>query len=125
VPIKPENRARYPANWAEIRANILRRAGNRCESCAVPNHVIVNSRTRVQMTDEAVYPTFSEMCEYRKQGGIRVVLTIAHLDHTPENCDLANLRVMCQRCHLTYDAAARSQSIGERMRELRDRGGSF
>jgi 5-methylcytosine-specific restriction endonuclease McrA len=34
----------------------------------------------------------------------RIVLTIAHLDHTPENCDPANLRALCQRCHLAYDA---------------------
>ena len=32
-----------------------------------------------------------------------VVLTVAHLDHTPENCDDANLRAMCQGCHLRYD----------------------
>ena len=36
--------------------------------------------------------------------GSKVVLTIAHLDHTPENCDDENLRAWCQRCHLTYDA---------------------
>ena len=36
--------------------------------------------------------------------GSRVVLTTAHLDHTPENCDEANLAAMCQRCHLAYDA---------------------
>ncbi|MEU5948524.1 hypothetical protein ABZ793_23595 [Micromonospora sp. NPDC047465] len=35
--------------------------------------------------------------------GSRVVLTTAHLDHTPENCDPANLRPMCQGCHLHYD----------------------
>lgn len=32
-------------------------------------------------------------------------LAVAHLDHTPENCDPDNLRAMCQACHLTYDAA--------------------
>jgi hypothetical protein len=32
-----------------------------------------------------------------------VVLTVAHLDHTPEHCDPANLRGICQRCHLAYD----------------------
>lgn len=36
--------------------------------------------------------------------GSTVVLTIAHLDHTPENCDPDNLLAMCQRCHLAYDA---------------------
>ena len=36
--------------------------------------------------------------------GSRVVLTVAHLDHVPENCAPENLKAMCQRCHLTYDA---------------------
>ncbi|MFW6031668.1 MAG: hypothetical protein ACOC9T_03665, partial [Myxococcota bacterium] len=34
----------------------------------------------------------------------RVVLTVAHLDHVPEHCEPENLRAMCQRCHLSYDA---------------------
>ncbi len=32
-----------------------------------------------------------------------IVLTVAHLDHTPENCAESNLRAMCQRHHLAYD----------------------
>jgi len=40
--------------------------------------------------------------------GARVVLTVAHLDHTPENNDDANLLAMCQRCHNRYDADHRS-----------------
>jgi hypothetical protein len=32
------------------------------------------------------------------------VLTIAHLDHTPENCADDNLRAWRQRHHLAYDA---------------------
>lgn len=36
--------------------------------------------------------------------GSRVVLTVAHLDHQPENCADDNLKAMCQRCHLAYDA---------------------
>lgn len=35
---------------------------------------------------------------------IVIVLTVAHLDHRPENCDPANLRAWCQRHHLAYDA---------------------
>ncbi|NJM13727.1 MAG: hypothetical protein HC889_19405 [Synechococcaceae cyanobacterium SM1_2_3] len=30
MPMKPENRARYPRNWKQIRAAILERAGQRC-----------------------------------------------------------------------------------------------
>lgn len=33
-----------------------------------------------------------------------MVLTIAHLDHIPEHCSDDNLRALCQKCHLTYDA---------------------
>ena len=32
-----------------------------------------------------------------------IVLTVAHLDHQPENCDPSNLRAWCQRHHLAYD----------------------
>lgn len=35
---------------------------------------------------------------------IMIVLTIAHLDHQPENCADDNLRAWCQRHHLAYDA---------------------
>lgn len=37
----------------------------------------------------------------------KVVLTIAHLDQQPEHNDPSNLRALCQRCHLTYDATWR------------------
>ena len=86
MPIKPENKARYPKDWKEIRLKVLERANNCCEFCGVPNHSIV---------------------ERRRNGEIhrtKIVLTIAHLDHTPENCDMDNLRALCQKCHLTYDA---------------------
>ena len=85
MPIKPENKNRYPANWQEIRADILRRAGNKCEFCGVENYFI-------------------------KENGARVVLTIAHLDHTPENCAPDNLRALCQKCHNKYDAKHRAET---------------
>jgi len=39
-PILAPNRHRYPTDWPEIRARILRRARNRCEECGVPNHAV-------------------------------------------------------------------------------------
>lgn len=85
MPIKPENRLRYPKDWKRIRAGILSRADDCCEGS----------------------PQFPE-CRVRNYSehpvtGSRVVLTIAHLDHTPENCEPSNLKAMCQRCHLAYD----------------------
>jgi hypothetical protein len=36
----------------------------------------------------------------------RYTLTVAHLDHRPENCDRANLRALCAPCHCRYDLKA-------------------
>lgn len=47
--------------------------------------------------------------------GSRVVLTVAHLNHRPEDCDPENLRAWCQRCHNTYDAPMRAAARRERM----------
>jgi 5-methylcytosine-specific restriction endonuclease McrA len=85
MPIKPENRKRYPANWKQIRAEILERAGHCREgSPKYPDCRVAN------------YSSHPET-------GSKVVLTIGHLDHTPENCAPENLKAWCQRCHLTYD----------------------
>jgi len=86
MPIKPENKARYPADWKAIRTAILARAGDRCEGCNVANYA-----WRENAAGRAV----------------QVVLTIAHLDHTPENNAHDNLRALCQRCHNRYDQAHR------------------
>jgi hypothetical protein len=47
---------------------------------------------------------------------VRIVLTVAHLDHTPEHCQDENLRCWCQRCHNLYDAAVRRRGTRERAR---------
>lgn len=87
MPIKPENRARYPADWPAISRRIRDRAGNVCEG------------------SPGIYPDCrAENGKPHPVTGSKVVLTCAHLDHEPENCADANLRAMCQRCHLTYDA---------------------
>ncbi len=38
VPIRPENRDKYPADWPAIRQEVLDRDGHRCLLCKVPNH---------------------------------------------------------------------------------------
>lgn len=91
MPIRPENKDRYPKNWKAIsKAIIVDRAKNRCEKCGAENH--------------KPHPIT----------GSKVVLTTAHLDHTPENCDQNNLRAWCQKCHNSYDAKHRAAGIKER-----------
>lgn len=87
TPIRPEERARYPSNWKEISWRIRNeRAKNRCEVCGAENG--------------EPHPVTTAM----------VVLTVAHLDHAPENCADENLKAMCQKCHNGYDAEHRAQT---------------
>lgn len=46
-----------------------------------------------------------------------IVLTIAHLEHVPENCSPENLRAWCQRCLLRYDAKHHAETSWSTRRE--------
>lgn len=101
MPIKAENKARYPADWKQISKRIREKAGNRCEgSPAYPDCRAVNAQP---------HPAT----------GSKVVLTVAHLDHQPENCSDENLRAWCQRCHLTYDAPHHAANARETRKRKR------
>ena len=116
MPIKPENRSRYPADWKAIRADILERAGHRCEKCRAPNRTRIargdgNDAGTYMLDDAMVYDDETGEClgprrmsDYSLSRMVDVVLTIAHLDHEPENVDPSNLRAWCQQCHLRHDA---------------------
>ena len=106
MPIRPENKHRYPRDWKQIRAAILDRAGHRCEQCGVPNHWYRSKMGNVvQYEWEALLWREERMIKFT-----RIVLTIAHLDHTPDHNDPDNLRALCQRCHLAYDADHHAQT---------------
>ncbi len=108
MPIKPENKVRYPKDWKDIRAKILARARYKCEepACALGNGWIGyrddDGKFMLLSTSGRADDYAGHATGYRV---FRVVLTIAHLDHVPEHCDESNLRAWCQRCHLRYDAA--------------------
>ena len=136
MPIRPENKDRYPANWAtEIVPRIRERSGNRCEACMVPNYdlggrVPTGTWHKVRPLGEKLLrfewpkPGDVAMCVgYDKPLRIvKIVLTVAHLDHTPENCDDENLRHWCQRCHNSYDAPMRASGIRQRRFEALGQG---
>jgi len=107
MPIKPEDRDRYPANWEDIRTQVLMRAGHCCEwpGCGVRNHAAGYWDREKFVTIGFGIADPREVMQLAAHGHrlIRIVLTVAHLDHTPENCDLSNLRAWCQRHHLRYD----------------------
>lgn len=87
MPISKENKKRYPADWAQISKRIReQRAQNKCEFCGAENH------------------------QPHPQTGSLVVLTVAHMNHTPEDCREENLKALCQLCHNKYDAPNRAKN---------------
>ncbi len=111
MPIRPENRHRYPPDWPKISLAIKERAGWRCEcegECGRGTHP---GRCPNRHGNSA-YGTGSTVC-----------LTTAHLDHIPEHCDPDNLRAMCQGCHLHHDAGHHAVTRAQtRARALADAG---
>lgn len=93
MPIRPENKDRYPADWPAISLAAKQAAGWRCActgQCGRGTH-----RGRCpNRHGQAAYGT-----------GTKVVLTTAHLNHQPEDVHPDNLAVMCQGCHLHHDRA--------------------
>ena len=87
MPIKPENKKRYPKNWKAISRFVrFYRARNKCEWCGAENY--------------KPHPIT----------GSKVVLTVAHVfDHNPENCSLLNLSALCQKCHIGHDTKRRKE----------------
>lgn len=92
MPIRPENRARYPRDW-KLRSRFVRfiRARGLCEWCGAEHgkpHPITGSI---------------------------VVLTTAHVfDDRPEASSLLNLAALCQKCHNAHDALSRRAGIKAR-----------
>jgi hypothetical protein len=82
----PIDYRKYPENWKnEIRPRILKRANNCCEFCGVENGIMV-FRDNINRN-------------------VKIVLTIAHLDHDEENHNVKDERLaaLCQLCHIRYD----------------------
>lgn len=96
----PMDRSLYPDDWEKISHRIrFERAAGRCEWCNASHgdpHPVTGST---------------------------VVLTTAHIDHDPSNCDDDNLVALCQRCHLRYDADEHARHAAEtRRRKLIEAG---
>ena len=101
----PIDYKKYPADWGERRKRILKRADNKCESCGVDNYSIGYRDTFGifhVLENTLQNEIFVEELGLRV---IKIILTIAHLDHDPENINVSDerLRAWCQRCHLVYD----------------------
>lgn len=105
----PIDYSTYPANWkSEIRPRILKRARNKCECCGVENGRLIHRFGKEIHEFEYVPEGMqSEVYHLEKKKVIKIVLTIAHLDHDEENHNVKDdrLKAMCQQCHLRYDSS--------------------
>ena len=127
MPIHPDQRARYPANWKAISAAIRARAGGLCEQCDVPDRAwgwrdeagTFHQLEEELFRDQGLRPPirFTPIGEHAPVRVIEIVLTVAHLDHRPENNDPANLQALCQRCHLNHDRP-HHRAIAEQRRHM-------
>ena len=100
MPILAENKAKYPKDWPAISDRIrFERAQGQCE-------FLTEDGNRCTALHGHRHP----------YTGVIVCLTVAHLDHKPENCADENLRAGCQLHHNRYDAHHRLLSRQRRRR---------
>lgn len=125
----PIDYCKYPKNWkSEIVPRILERAKNKCEVCDLRNkQTIYSISLYLRNQENGRYGYRSVWFRSKKDAykikhlgtlsKIRVILTVAHLDHDETNHDVKDdrLKAMCQYCHLNYDAQEkyRRACIGE------------
>lgn len=109
MPIRPENRDRYPPNWREISARIrFERAGGRCECVGQCGLDHGDEGGRCSARHGQAHP----------RTGSLVVLTTAHFHGSPpEQCGDEDLFAGCQQCHNRYDAPERAKGIKARREE--------
>lgn len=104
MPIRPENRARYPKTWKAMVEAARERSRNQCECVG-------------QCGDEHEGGRCNALNgEPHPLTGSKVVLTLAHEHGVPlEEEAIDRMFHACQRCHNKYDAPMRRAGIRERM----------
>ena len=102
----PCDYSKYPKNWKAIRAEVLERAGHKCEACDVKNYGIYFDSVDGRREHDGIHfiDQLVTECNYKC---VKVVLTISHTDHDITNNgepgNRPNLKALCQRCHLRHD----------------------
>lgn len=90
----PMEKDRYPKDWKKIAFSIKEKAGWICQKCG-------------------------KQC--RKPGEPfdthKRTLTVAHLNHIPEDMRLENLKALCAPCHLRYDADHHAETRRKKARQ--------
>lgn len=109
----PINYSHYPSNWKQISKRIRERANNYCEWCGVQNGAIGARDKHGEWRNDHDIHCLNSDIGYALYGEfpnmIKIVLTVAHLDHDTTNNSDSNLQALCQLCHNRYDAPIRAK----------------
>lgn len=141
MPIRTENRERYPKDWPRIRERIRMRARNACEKCGIPNGIttwrgVIDGRPVFTKPGNAEYfdADSGEIAHVARDYShddtigrhVRIVCTVAHLrDQDPAACEDSNLGFLCQRCHNLLDMPMRQAHARETRRARKAVGDLF
>jgi len=109
LPIKPENKDKYPDDWDETREATLKKYNNRCAFCGVENHTFGyrDENGKFIKVEEGCALDIAALDGYKI---IEIVLTRAHLNQDETDNREENVKPLCQKCHNNLDAARRAQT---------------
>ena len=95
------------------------------DSVAVGRRVLAIEAEALVALSDGLGEAFTQAVEILFACKGRIVLTVAHLDHQPENCSDSNLKAMCQRCHLRYDVKHHQANASATRRAKKQNGELF
>lgn len=142
MPIKPENMAKYPGGsirspeWRAIRKRIGERSGMRCEKCSAPHMTMVSRGTYNGRDAYLVIETCEVFCaetglkmarlrstsDFNAASVLKIVRTVAHINHDESGDDIDQMAHLCQRHHLRLDAKHHARNAA---RTRRAKGGQL
>lgn len=121
----PFDKTKYPADWRAISWRIRQRDRQECKWCGVKNgqwvlrdakgepELIWNAGWRdpqdghIQVwweNEEGDICSDTDSYLSTERHPIKIVLTVAHIDHDSTHNTDDNLAALCQQCHLRHDA---------------------
>lgn len=122
----PVDYSKYPDNWKKkIIPFILDRDKHCCGFCGLKNKQLVRSVIiKIVAEDGKIknkrfwFESDSDLVRVKplvvgESKVVRVILTVAHLDHDEQNHNVSmdRLKALCQFCHLNYDIKEKKERI--------------
>ena len=123
------DRKLYPDNWEEIALKVKTEAKWICEECGRPcrkpgekiqdHYERIKAENKLDWIRDYWSQWVEQGSEKKPNKPTRFVLTVAHMDHRPENCDRTNLKTLCAPCHCRYDTTPEARAIKKKLKAER------